>query len=204
MEPPKGVVPVGAVRERVVQTLTEAFANDVLSVTELEERLEKAYRASTAEEALALIEGLSPQRQIGEAAAVQVPHGEMMVAHRERIRSIMSSQSRRGVWTVPRQLDVTGLFSDTTLDFTNASLPKDIIDLHVSVICASMTIIVPPGLRVVNRVGAFAANVESDPSLDLAPMKPGSPVVRLTGNCVFGNLEVVSSPVIPSEARDLL
>ena len=192
MEPPKGVVPVGAVRERVVQTLTEAFANDVLTVAELEERLEKAYRAATAEEALALVAGL-PQRQAEQSAVVVPPSpGEMVVAHRERIRSIMSSQSRRGVWTVPRQLDVTGIFSDTTLDFTNATLPKDIIEMHVTVFCANMTIVVPPGLRVVNRVGAFAASVESDPSLDLAPMKPGSPVVRITGNCVFGNLEVVS------------
>src|SRR6185436_12877106 len=111
---------------------------------------------------------------------------------RDRFVSIMSSQSRRGVWAVPREMDVVGVFSDTTIDLTHATLPKDIIDLHVNVVFASMTIVVPPGLRVVNRVGAFAANVESEPSLDLAPMKPGSPVVRITGNCVFGSLEIVS------------
>lgn len=193
MEPPKGVVPVGAVRERVVQTLTEAFANDVLSVAELEERLEKAYRAQTAEEALSLIAGLPQRPAPGMAvAAMDEPPSTMAVAHRERFLSIMSSQGRRGAWTVPRQMDVVGIWSDTTIDFTHATLPKDIIDLHVNVVMANMQIVVPPGLRVVNRVGAFAASVESDPSLDLAPMKPGAPVIRITGNCVFGNLEIVS------------
>src|SRR5690348_4963442 len=97
MEPPKGVVPVGAVRERVVQTLTDAFANDVLTVAELEERLEKAYRAQTAEEALALIAGL-PQRPAPGAAIAAIDEAPSMAAmpHRERFRSIMSSQSRRG------------------------------------------------------------------------------------------------------------
>jgi hypothetical protein len=116
----------------------------------------------------------------------------MAPQHRERFVSIMSSQARRGVWAVPRQMNLLGLFSDTTIDLTNATLPKDIIDLHVNVFFANLKIVVPTGLRVVNRVGAFAASVESDASLDLAPMKPGTPVVRITGNCVFGSVEIVS------------
>jgi hypothetical protein len=194
MEPPKAVVPVGAVRERVIQVLTDAFANDLISVAELEERLEKAYRATSAEEAMALVAGL---QQRSAAAPAGGDAGPYALSHhqepqRERFLSIMSAQSRRGVWAVPRALDVVGVFSDTTIDLTSATLPKDIIDLHVNVVFANMTIVVPQGLRVVNRVGAFAASVESEAALDLAPMKPGAPVVRITGNCVFGNLEIVS------------
>jgi hypothetical protein len=192
MEPPKAVVPVGAVRERVIQALTEAFANDVLSVAELEERLEKAYRATTADEAMALVAGL-PQRPTASALA-GAPESPALAGprKRERLRSIMSSQARRGVWTVPREFNVVGVFSDTTIDFTHAILPPDIVDLHVNVVFANMQIVVPPGLRVINQVGAFAASVESEPALELAPMKPGAPVIRITGNCVFGNLEIVS------------
>ena len=191
MEEPKAVVPVGVVRERVIQTLSNAFANDLISVAELEDRLEKAYRATTADEALALIVGI-PTATTDARAIVSRPEPSAVTAPRERLRSILSSQSRRGVWTVPRALDVTGVFSDTTLDLTDAALPKDMVDIHVNVVFANMTIVIPQGLRVVNRVGAFAANVESEPALDLAPMKPGAPVVRITGNCVFGNLEIVS------------
>jgi hypothetical protein len=57
---------------------------------------------------------------------------------------------------------------------------------------ASLTIVVPPGLRVVNRVTAFLANVETSPSLDLAPMVPGTPVVRISGYATLANLEIVA------------
>lgn len=194
MEEQRSVVPVGVVRERVIQALTNAFANDQLTVVELEDRLEKAYRATTADEALALIAGL-PQAVPGPGGLVaQAQSNELEVRREaERILSIMSSQSRRGIWTVPRALDVLAVFSDTTLDLSQASLPKDIIDLHVNVYFASVKIVVPAGMRVVNRVGAFAANVESEPALDLAPMKPGSPVVRITGNAMFANVEIVGA-----------
>src|SRR4051812_45056427 len=194
MEPPRVELPLHLVREQVIKTLTDAFANDLISVNDLEDRLEKAYRATTAAEAKALIGGLE---HLPSAQGTLVPLSATPIAvdvprERERLRSIMSSQNRRGVWTVPRAMDILGVFSDTTIDLTQATLPRDIIDLHVNIVFASMTIVVPPGFYVHNRVGAFAANVESEPALELAPMKPGSPVVRITGNCVFGNLEIVS------------
>jgi hypothetical protein len=194
MDDPKSVVPVGAVRERVIQALTDAFANDVISVAELEDRLEKVYRATTAAEAEALVVGLQQapvpaDRAPGDSIALRDPSLER---DSQRLNSILSSQSRRGVWTVPRRLDVFALFSDTVIDLTHASLPQDIVELHVRVIFASVRIVVPPGMRVVNRVGAFAANVESEPALDLAPMIPGSPVIRVSGSATFANLEIVS------------
>ena len=88
------------------------------------------------------------------------------------------------------------LFSDTEIDLTNASLPAEIVDLHVTVVFASLRIVIPSGLRVVNRVGAFAASVESDAALDLAPMVPGSPVIRITGNATFGSLAIVARPTL--------
>ena len=194
MDEPRAVVPVGAVRERVIQTLTNAFANDEISVAELEERLEKTYRATTADEALALIAGL---QQAGPGATVVRPQAFEVTREPERFFSILSSQARRGVWHVPRELDTLALFSDTTIDLTHAILPKDIIELKVSVVFASLKVIVPAGMRVVNRVGAFAANVESAAALDLAPMKEGVPVVRITGNAVFANLEIVAAKKLP-------
>lgn len=195
MEEQKSVVPVGVVRERVIQALTEAFANDVISVAELEDRLEKVYRATSAAEAEALVAGL---RQTPAASAgrdlVAASSGPAILLEREpaRISSIFSSQSRRGIWTVPRELEIFAVFSDTTIDLTQATLPPDIVELHVSVTFASLRIVIPAGLRVVNRISAFAASVESEPALDLAPMVPGSPVIRLTGHATFSSVEIVA------------
>jgi hypothetical protein len=191
MDEPRAVVPVGVVRERVIQTLSNAFANDLISVAELEDRLERAYRVTTADEALALIAGL-PTSTPGGTGMVAQPES-MAVSHpRERFLSIFSSQARRGVWAVPRELEAAAFFSDTTIDLTHATLPREMVDIHLNVVFANVKIVVPQGLRVVNKVGAFFANVQSEAALELAPMKPGSPVVRITGHCVFGNLEIVS------------
>lgn len=193
MDEQKAVVPVGVARERVIQALTDAFANDLITVAELEERLEKVYRASTAAEAEALVAGLRRMPAPTPGAASEAERRDMLVeGERQRFVSIMSAQSRRGLWTVPREMDVFALFSDTVLDLSQASLPRDIVEIHVKVIFASMKIIVPRGIRVVNRVGAFAANVESEPALDLAPMMPGSPVIRVSGTASFANLEIVA------------
>ena len=201
MEEQKAVVPVGVVRERVIQALTDAFANDLISVAELEERLEKVYRAGTAAEAEALVAGLPMARPSPGTAVSATPQSAMAGYERdregERFLAMFSSQARRGVWTVPREMKVVALFSDTTLDLTHATLPRDIIEIHVRVVFASLVIVVPPGLRVVNRVGAFAANVESQPALDLAPMTPGAPVVRITGSAAFANVEIVAGPSLP-------
>lgn len=199
MDDPKSVVPVGAVRERVIQTLTDAFANDVLSVAELEDRLEKVYRATTAAEAEALVAGLQrmPAAPDGGRGDSIAPRDPSLERDSQRLTSILSSQSRRGIWTVPRHLDVFALFSDTVIDLTHASMPQDIVEVRVKVIFASVRIVVPPGIRVVNRVGAFAANVESEPALDLAPMVPGSPVIRVSGSATFANLEIVSGSRTP-------
>jgi hypothetical protein len=194
MDEQKAVVPVGVVRERVIQALTEAFANDQITVAELEDRLEKVYRAGSAAEAEALVVGLRPVAGASASVHPVAAHDvdAVNVTRAERFLTVFSSQSRRGVWSVPRKLDVVALFSDTTIDLSHAMLPKDIVDLEVKVIFANMRIVVPAGLRVVNRVGAFASNVESEPALDLAPMKPGAPVIRITGNVVFGNVEIVA------------
>ena len=97
------------------------------------------------------------------------------------------------MWSVPYRLDALAVLSDSVIDLTNTTLPGDIVDIDVRIILASMTIVVPAGLRVVNRVGAFLANVETDSALDLAPMVPGSPVIRITGYATMANLEIVSS-----------
>src|SRR4051812_17364488 len=99
MEEPRAVVPVGVVRERVIQTLSNAFANDLISVAELEDRLERAYGARAAAEAPPPI-AVPPPAGPGAMAMVAQPE-PMGVSHpRERFRSIFSSQARRGVWSV--------------------------------------------------------------------------------------------------------
>jgi hypothetical protein len=199
MENPLAVVSLPQVRERVIQQLTNAFAHDIITVEELERRLEHVYQAQSVAETEAIVVDLKSATATG---ALPQPnpdeprqsHDQIVpVVSRERFVAILTSSSRRGMWSVPHRLEALAVMADSTIDLASADLPGDIVDIHVRVVMANMTIIVPANLRVVNRVGAFLANVETDPSLDLAPMVPGTPVIRITGMVTLANLEIVSA-----------
>lgn len=196
MEIPPAVVPLAQVRERVIQRLSEAFAHDLISVEELEGRLEQVYRAQSPAEAEALAADLGPASTSGSSETKSgANRGDMpagLIPIHDRFVSVFSSSSRRGVWSVPHQFDVLALFSETVVDLTAASLPGDLVDMNVRAFAASVKIIVPPGLRVVNRIGALLASVSSETELDLAPMVPGSPVIRITGFSLMANVEIVA------------
>src|SRR4051812_18475333 len=198
MDNPGAVVSLPQVRERVIQQLTQAFAHDIISVEELERRLEHVYQAQSPAETEAIVLDL---RAAAATGVLPVPNPDeprhsrdlgVPVPSRDRFVVVLSSSSRRGVWSVPHKLEALAVMADSVIDLTRADLPGDIVDIHVRVVMANMRIVVPPNLRVVNRVGAFLANVETDPELDLAPMVPGTPVIRITGSVTLANLEIVS------------
>lgn len=204
MDGQHGMVSLPQVRERVIQQLTEAFAHDLISVEELELRLEHVYRAQSAAETEAIVVDLRSAAATGSLPGPNPDEPRQSrdlvepVPSQDRFVAILSSSSRRGVWSVPHRLEVLGVMSDSVVDLTSASLPGDIVDIHIRVVMANIRIIVPAGLRVVNRVGAFLANVETSSALDLAPMVPGTPVIRITGYATMANVEIVADSTGPA------
>jgi hypothetical protein len=206
MDNPPAIPTLPQVRERVIQQLTHAFAHDIISVEELERRLEHVYQAQSAAETEAIVVDLQSAERTGALPAPnpdepRQSHDQVAaVASAERFVAVLSSSSRRGPWVVPHKLEALAVLSDSTIDLSGADLPGDIVDIHVRVVLANMTIVVPANLRVVNRVGAFLANVETDPALDLAPMVPGSPVIRITGSATMANLEIVAATTASTQS----
>src|SRR5690242_12986246 len=121
--PERPIVSLTDERERVIQQLSEHFANDRLSLEELESRMELAYKATS----LGDLQRLTADLPSTAAAAVAVPLlSEEIVAlapDRERVWSLMSETRRGGGWVVPQRLDLLAVMSDTTIDLTQAALP---------------------------------------------------------------------------------
>ena len=183
-------------RERVIQQLSEHFANDRLSLDEMESRMELAYKASSIGELQRLTADL-PSAQAA-AVPVPVPAEEALPAigaDRERMFSVMSESSRRGAWLVPQRLDLLALMSDTTIDLTQATLPPGIIDIHVRSMWAAVKIVVPPGLQVVNRVSSLMSSVhgggepnDQDDRGETWGWRQGT-VIRLSGWAVMAEVQ---------------
>lgn len=172
-------------RERVIQQLSEHFANDRLSLDELESRMELAYKAAS----VADLQRLTADLPSGTAVPVPAPTpAEVLPAlapDRDRIFAVMSETSRRGAWVVPQRLDLLAVMADTTIDLTQAALPTGIIDIHIRSVCAAVKIVVPPGLQVVNRLSSLMGSVSGGAEPNEAAGAGGGwtqgTVIRLTG-----------------------
>src|SRR5205085_6472156 len=177
-------------RERVVQQLSDHFANDRLSLEELESRMELAYKAAS----LGDLQRLTADLPSLAAAPVPAPlpaDETALAPDRERMFSVMSETHRRGAWIVPQRLDLVALMADTTIDLTQAALPTGIIDIHVRSICAAVKIVVPPGLQVVSRISSLMSSVRGggEPNEQGGAGWKAGTVVRLTGWALMAEVQ---------------
>jgi hypothetical protein len=172
-------------RERVIQQLSEHFANDRISLDDLESRMELAYKAGSLGELQRLLADLSSGTALPVPAPVPADELAALSPDRQRIFAVMSETSRRGPWPVPQRLDLLAVMSDTTIDLTQATLPSGIIDIHIRSVCAAVKIVVPPGLQVVNRLSCLMGSVHGEGEPNEAGGQGGGwtqgTVIRLSG-----------------------
>lgn len=183
-------VPLAAARERAIELLSEHFANDRLTMDELDHRLERAYAATSVAELNALTSDLPDERPaMAPTQAVTRSADLDRAGESGRIVAILSETKRGGLWSVPADVRVTAAMSNLTLDLRSARLSAGITDLNLNAVMASVQIILPPGVRVVESVRAFMASVTDDSYSALAS-DPSIPIIRLTGRAVMAEVKV--------------
>ena len=106
-----------------------------------------------------------------------------------RVSSVLTSTRREGNWVVPYQLEVLSLFGEMHLDFRDAILPDDVIDVHVSVSVGSLVLVVPKGTTVQNEVDAILGSIEHKKKGKTFVPSNGL-TLRVTGNVLLGSVEI--------------
>ena len=187
-------------REQKISELSRHFANDDLSLDDLERRIERVYHAASIAELDAITADLraaSPATSSGQplrsAGGAPVVYDRSNLPVRDgRLVAIMSETRRTGRWQVPPRLDVMSLMSDTKIDLTNAVMPPGGAEFHVRSVWAACKIIVPPEMRVINEMHAIMASVTSKAAeMDPVGVARAGPVLRLTGTAVMAEVKVV-------------
>jgi hypothetical protein len=202
--PPQPPIPsLSNARERKIDELSRHFANDDLTLEDLERRIERVYKAVSVAELESITADLAPSPAAGPGA--RSPRDRLVASsaapssielgyevERSRMLSIMSSTRRVGRWVAPRELDVVAVMSDTKIDLANAVLPiGGVVDIHVNAVMASMQLFVPPGMRVVNQLHSVMSDVRSDADeVGIPGTSSSMPVIRLRGVVFMGNLRV--------------
>jgi hypothetical protein len=186
-------------REQKISELSNHFANDDLSLEDLERRIERVYQAASVAE----LEEITADLRRAVAPPGSMPMGtssrSTTVATSyelasTRLLSLMSSTRRVGRWAVPQTLNVVAIMSDTKIDFTHAVMPGGVVNVHIRVIMASCKLVVPPNVRVINETHSVMSSVRSRADELLpegASATPDAPVIRLTGIALMSDVNVV-------------
>jgi hypothetical protein len=188
-------------REQTISELSQHFANDDLSLEELERRIERVYKAANVSELDAITSDLqAPQSSALSRPASAASGGgahilygaSNLTAPSSRLLAVMSESKRTGRWLVPQRLDVVSLMADTKIDLTHAVMPPGGAEFHVRSMWAACKIIVPPEMRVINEMHAIMASVVSKADeMDAEGAKRHGPTLRLTGIAFMAEVKVV-------------
>ena len=187
-------VPLEQTRERVIQQLCEHFAYDNLTADALEERLDRAHRASTTDDLRALVSDLPVVHQGAGAPAPGArtfvsPATGPHVSERQIIIGIMGGAEKKGVWTPARQIYVVALMGGAELDFREARFGPGVTEVIVFAIMGGAEIVVPPGVHVDLNGLAVMGGFGQTGSAPL-PTDPHAPVLRIGGFVMMGGVEV--------------
>ncbi|TWF81739.1 uncharacterized protein DUF1707 [Pseudonocardia hierapolitana] len=190
-----------AEREHVVGLLQRATGSGLLDIDEFTRRVDTALAARTRGELNAVLLDLPGLTHPDRPA--QVPAPARPPVHRPapvvtdtgsdtgtgEVRSTLGSVSRRGVWDVPAHLVVRTTLGSAELDFTEARIPHEVVDIELDVVAASVELRLPAGARVEHgELQATLSGVENHvrPRADA----PDGPLFRIRGSVRAGSVEI--------------
>ncbi|MBF6176171.1 DUF1707 SHOCT-like domain-containing protein [Nocardia blacklockiae] len=184
-----------AEREHVGTLLQRAVGLGMLSLGEFTERMDTALAAKTRGELNAVLIDLPGIRMAGQpdpAAPLRAkaptygPARPVATSSGNTIRARLSGVTRKGRWQVPPVLYLNSQLSGVTLDFTQAIMSTQVVELRVDDFCSSLTLIVPGEATVdlngLDLIGSSANNkVRTGPPI-------GALHLVVTGRLRFGSV----------------
>ncbi|HEV2181241.1 MAG TPA: DUF1707 domain-containing protein [Gemmatimonadaceae bacterium] len=192
------LAPTAIQREQVVQRLCTHFASNHLTMDELEQRIDQAYKAPSVAELDALVAGLpvlanepvgAPSAGLAPSSAAALP----MVPDRDVLIGIMSGHTRRGPWSLPRHLKVFTVMGGIVLDLREAFIAPGVSEIEITAVMAGVEVFVPPGVRVECTGSAFMGAFEVDQRAQSIAAGEDR-VVRVTGFALMAGVDVKVRP----------
>jgi len=162
-------------RIQVAQLLAEAASHGRLTLDQYEDRLTKAYAATTFDELERVSEDL-PE-------AMDYRRGKTLPAPATMLMAILSGFERRGRWNVPGRMTTFALFGGGVVDMRYADFTAHEVEIHAYSIFGGQTIVLPPEVNVDVQgravIGGFDHEVDGHGA-------PGAPTVHITGFSLLG------------------
>jgi len=173
-----------AEREATVEQLRVATGAGRLTMDELSDRSELAYRARTTAELAALTRDLPAVDSRAESFGPAVVPGKHDAC--ENYVAVFSGSERKGHWRVPRRSRAVAVFGGVELDMREAELAAPEVHIRAVAIFGGVVIDVPRGVEV--RMTGLA--LFGGKSAKVPPAPRGAPILHVRCTVVFGGVEV--------------
>ncbi|MEV4565532.1 DUF1707 domain-containing protein [Nonomuraea sp. NPDC049419] len=162
-------------REQTAQRLQRAFSEGRLTHPELDERLERALTAKTYADLLALIDDLpADEPRVGDVVELSQANGAV---------------KRSGDWAVPRRLRAGSKYGAVDLDFSDAVIPHQVVEIELDLQYGNARITVPEGA--VANIDGFESTWGATRTDDVPSRpRPGALSFVITGRAKYGGLTV--------------
>jgi hypothetical protein len=170
-------------RDRAVEELKEHAVAGRLTLSELAERVERAYAASTRAELEALTRDLP---SVGEAA------GPPRKRRRLAAFALLGDVKRRGRWRPAETSTAVALLGDVHLDLTEAEVERQELAITSIAALGDVVIVVPAGVEV--DVAALALVGDVEEAASEATVAPAAPRVRVRGLALVGDIRIERAP----------
>lgn len=167
-------------RIEVAQLLTDAAASGVLGLTEYEDRLAKAYAATTYDELDRLSNDLPGAMTRGRRGPCRPAPSTLLLA-------ILSGFERRGRWNVPKRMTTFALWGGGVIDMRYADFTSHDVEIRSYSIMGGQTILVPPEVNLDLHGKAVMGSFEHDVT---GEGSPGAPCVKIRGLSLWGSVGV--------------
>ena len=180
---------VAEARERVLERLSDAFAQDQLGLEEFEARVDGAYQASTEPGLNALVRDLAPL-----PAPPRTEHATTSgAASSSRVLAVLGNVERRGRFRLVSGFRATSVLGNIELDLRDVPFPDGVTEIRVRAVLGNIELIVPPQLAVECEGNGILASFAS---LNRMPAEggEGGPVLRVVGSALLGNVEIRTLP----------
>jgi Domain of unknown function (DUF1707) len=186
-----------AEREHVVRLLERATGSGLLDLDEFTQRVDTALAARTRAELNVVLLDLPGLTHPDRPAHLHPPRPAARPTGRStsnvpagdhEVRSLLASTSRRGAWDVPAHLPVRAVLGSVELDFTEAHIPHDVVEIELDVVAGSVELRVPEGSRVETALRSTMASVEN--RTRARADGAGGPVFRVRGSIRAGSVEI--------------
>ncbi|HXA90320.1 MAG TPA: DUF1707 domain-containing protein [Mycobacterium sp.] len=168
-------------RIQLAQLLAYAAEQGRLELKDYEDRLTRAYAATTYQELDELRADL-PGSPVNPRRG-----GSVNPAPSTLLLALMSGFERRGRWNVPKKLTTFTLWGSGVLDLRYADFTSTEVEIHAYSIMGLQTILLPPEVNVEVKGRGVMGNFDHDV---LGQGTPGAPTVEIRGFSLWGGVGI--------------